>query len=62
MKETLLPETLLRIRAAHDLTQGSLAKILGVTQVTISNWERGVTPVPPVKVAKISLLWPEETA
>jgi transcriptional regulator with XRE-family HTH domain len=60
MKDTLLPETLLRIRAAHDLTQAQLARKLGVTQASISNWEGGVYPVPPTKAIQAKQLWPEE--
>ena len=60
MRDTLLPETVLRIRAAHGLTQHQVALRLGVSQVSVSNWERGVHPVPPVAALRAQQIWPEE--
>lgn len=36
-------ETLQKIRTDHNLTQKQLAKIIGVSDKTVSNWEKGVT-------------------
>lgn len=45
----LLPE----LRSAMNITQEDLAKLLGVTSVSISRWENGRTK--PTKIIKIRL-------
>lgn len=35
-------ENLKRLRLSHHLSQQDLAKYLGVAQITISSWERGI--------------------
>lgn len=40
------PDDLRRRREALGLTQDDLARIFGVTNTTVSRWERGITPMP----------------
>ena len=45
----LIPE----LRSAMNITQENLAKLLGVTAVSISRWENGKTN--PTKIIKVKL-------
>lgn len=45
----LIPE----LRSAMNITQEDLAKLLGVTAVSISRWENGKTK--PTKIIKVKL-------
>ena len=47
--ERLIPE----LRAAMNISQEELAKILGVSLVTVSRWENG--HVKPTKIIKVKL-------
>ncbi len=42
----MTPTTLKHWRSKHKLTQVDFALKLGVSRETVSNWERGNTPVP----------------
>lgn len=43
---TLRPEELKAFRKRLKLTQGELAKALGVQRVTVARWERGLRKIP----------------
>ena len=42
------PEDLRRRREALGLSQEQLARVLQVSAMTVSRWERGVNPIPPL--------------
>lgn len=46
--------TIYNFRLKHGLSQQALSELLGVTRVTISNWERGKARMS--KIAKILFL------
>ena len=46
-------EALRRLRTLLDLTQGEFGEWLGVSQAAVSQFERGVRPVPPARERQI---------
>lgn len=44
----MTPETLRTRRDALGLSQPALAALLGVNEMTLSRWERGVRGIPPL--------------
>ena len=46
-------EALRTLRNLSRLPQWRLAKILGLTQTSISSWERGQYPIPPDRIPQI---------
>jgi DNA-binding XRE family transcriptional regulator len=46
-----------QFRADHYLRQAELAKALGVTRQTLSNYERGLHPLPEEKAIRIIQMW-----
>jgi transcriptional regulator with XRE-family HTH domain len=56
-------EALRRLRTLLNLTQGELGQRLGITQAAVSQFERGVRPVPPARERQIErILQPDERA
>ncbi len=45
-KEMRRKWTLKACRVNKDLTLGEVSSIVGVTEKTLSSWERGLTPIP----------------
>lgn len=50
-------ERLKEIRKDRDLKQTDIAKILGMTQVQYSRYERGIRSIPIEKIAKLALFY-----
>jgi transcriptional regulator with XRE-family HTH domain len=44
----MTPEELVAWRKERKITQGELARLLGVDMITISRWERGVQTISPL--------------
>ena len=44
-------------RIKHQLSRDDMAKILGVSKRTISNWQGGVTELPLSKLLALAKLW-----
>lgn len=52
----MTPQDLQNARTARNMTQAQFAQALGVSLPSISNWERGISPVPsyiPIVVASL---------
>ena len=52
----LTPEELREWRIRYDLTQDELAKLIGVSQKTVSHWETGARKIPPYLVLLLEYL------
>ena len=50
-------EDLRRLRVAQELSQTDMAELLGVKQPRISEWEKGVSPIPVYIVKLIDCLF-----
>lgn len=51
-----IADQLVAYRKANALTQAEVADLLGVTQQTVANWEKGATPRPKVLACVLALL------
>lgn len=40
----MTPSQIKKLRTAAELTQAEFAEVFGVTQATVSKWERGMQP------------------
>ncbi len=57
-KDLMANQTIIRqFRADYYLRQAELAKALGVTRQTLSNYERGLHPLPEDKAIRILQIW-----
>lgn len=50
---TVMREARLRKR----MTQEGLAAFLGIKQPSVSNWERGLVPIPPIRAEQLGQLF-----
>jgi DNA-binding transcriptional regulator YiaG len=61
-KEIMADQSIIRkFRADYFLHQDELAKALGVTRQTLSNYERGLHPLPEDKAVRILHIWQRKT-
>lgn len=56
-EEEITPEKLLAWRKAQDLSQGQLAKLMGVTPIYVSLMERGKRNISPLMAEKLNLIF-----
>jgi DNA-binding XRE family transcriptional regulator len=57
-KDIMADQSIIRqFRADYFLRQDELAKVLGVTRQTLSNYERGLHPLPEDKAIRILHIW-----
>jgi DNA-binding XRE family transcriptional regulator len=57
-QDLMANQTIIRqFRADYYLRQTELAKALGVTRQTLSNYERGLHPLPEEKAIRILDIW-----
>lgn len=52
-----MPMSIKELRARHDLSQHQLALKMGVTQTTVSRWERNVEHITAPQLIKLCLMF-----
>lgn len=62
MDDILNPAQVVEIRRSLGLSQTQLAQLLGVHPLTVSKWERGVSPPTPHQVAMLESFRKAKTA